>query len=157
MKLGVVRPHNFLNISWSLKLKPVVELHVVLFVLNLDEYLLCQLLKELLQSEVKILENLYVSAQHIELLMHCLTSVNSYIAIENGAEIMFAFVFPFISKVGYKVRLEGMKGRDTRLLFCTTGILLRRLLVDRSLKGVSHVVVDEIHERGMNEGNSGID
>ncbi|XP_051119224.1 DExH-box ATP-dependent RNA helicase DExH3 isoform X2 [Andrographis paniculata] len=53
--------------------------------------------------------------------------------------------------VGYKVRLEGMKGRDTRLLFCTTGILLRRLLVDRSLRGVTHVIVDEIHERGMNE------
>lgn len=46
-----------------------------------------------------------------------------------------------------------MKGRDTRLLFCTTGILLRRLLVDRKLKGVTHVIVDEIHERGMNEGN----
>lgn len=58
----------------------------------------------------------------------------------------------FSSKVGYKVRLEGMRGRDTRLLFCTTGVLLRRLLVDRSLKGVTHVVVDEIHERGMNEG-----
>ncbi|XP_075489847.1 DExH-box ATP-dependent RNA helicase DExH3-like [Primulina tabacum] len=53
--------------------------------------------------------------------------------------------------VGYKVRLEGMRGRDTRLLFCTTGILLRRLLVDRNLKGVTHVIVDEIHERGMNE------
>lgn len=53
--------------------------------------------------------------------------------------------------VGFKVRLEGMKGRDTRLLFCTTGILLRRLLVDRNLKGVTHVIVDEIHERGMNE------
>ncbi|XP_011078760.1 DExH-box ATP-dependent RNA helicase DExH3 isoform X2 [Sesamum indicum] len=53
--------------------------------------------------------------------------------------------------VGYKVRLEGMKGRDTRLLFCTTGILLRRLLVDRNLKGTTHVIVDEIHERGMNE------
>lgn len=60
--------------------------------------------------------------------------------------------FPFW-KVGYKVRLEGMRGRDTRLLFCTTGVLLRRLLVDRSLKGVSHVIVDEIHERGMNEGS----
>lgn len=46
-----------------------------------------------------------------------------------------------------------MKGRDTRLLFCTTGILLRRLLVDRDLRGVSHVIVDEIHERGMNEGD----
>lgn len=57
-----------------------------------------------------------------------------------------------VLKVGYKVRLEGMKGKDTRLLFCTTGILLRRLLVDRNLKGVSHVIVDEIHERGMNEG-----
>lgn len=45
-----------------------------------------------------------------------------------------------------------MKGRDTRLLFCTTGVLLRRLLVDRNLTGVTHVIVDEIHERGMNEG-----
>ncbi|WCJ40101.1 DExH-box ATP-dependent RNA helicase DExH3 [Euphorbia peplus] len=53
--------------------------------------------------------------------------------------------------VGYKVRLDGVKGRDTRLLFCTTGILLRRLLVDRNLNGVTHVIVDEIHERGMNE------
>ncbi|CAK9137165.1 unnamed protein product [Ilex paraguariensis] len=53
--------------------------------------------------------------------------------------------------VGYKVRLEGMKGRDTHLLFCTTGILLRKLLGDRNLKGVTHVIVDEIHERGMNE------
>lgn len=55
-------------------------------------------------------------------------------------------------QVGYKVRLEGVKGRDTHLLFCTTGILLRRLLVDRNLKGITHVIVDEIHERGMNEG-----
>ncbi|XP_058085874.1 DExH-box ATP-dependent RNA helicase DExH3 isoform X2 [Magnolia sinica] len=53
--------------------------------------------------------------------------------------------------VGYKVRLEGMKGKNTHLLFCTSGILLRRLLGDRNLNGISHVFVDEIHERGMNE------
>ncbi|KAK1314026.1 putative pre-mRNA-splicing factor ATP-dependent RNA helicase [Acorus calamus] len=53
--------------------------------------------------------------------------------------------------VGYKVRLEGMKGKNTHLLFCTSGILLRRLLSDRNLNGVTHVFVDEIHERGMNE------
>ncbi|CAI9096105.1 OLC1v1032182C3 [Oldenlandia corymbosa var. corymbosa] len=53
--------------------------------------------------------------------------------------------------VGYKVRLEGVRGMDTRLLFCTTGILLRRLLIDKTLKGVTHVIVDEVHERGINE------
>lgn len=66
----------------------------------------------------------------------------------NGKFILWCFFL----QVGYKVRLEGMKGRDTHLLFCTTGILLRRLLIDRNLKGVTHVIVDEIHERGMNEG-----
>lgn len=45
-----------------------------------------------------------------------------------------------------------MRGKNTHLLFCTSGILLRRLLSDRNLNGVTHVFVDEIHERGMNEG-----
>nr|XP_043627673.1 DExH-box ATP-dependent RNA helicase DExH5, mitochondrial-like isoform X2 [Erigeron canadensis] len=70
-------------------------------------------------------------------------SVSERIATERGEKLG--------ETVGYKVRLEGIKGRDTRLLFCTTGYLLRRLLVDRDLKGVTHVIVDEIHERGMNE------
>ncbi|KAK1298092.1 putative pre-mRNA-splicing factor ATP-dependent RNA helicase [Acorus calamus] len=70
-------------------------------------------------------------------------SVSERVAAERGEKLG--------ESVGYKVRLEGIRGRDTRLLFCTTGILLRRLLVDRSLKGVTHVIVDEIHERGMNE------
>nr|GEU87293.1 DExH-box ATP-dependent RNA helicase DExH3 isoform X1 [Tanacetum cinerariifolium] len=58
---------------------------------------------------------------------------------------------PLGESVGYKVRLEGMKGKNTHLLFCTSGILLRRLLSDHNLHGVTHVFVDEIHERGMNE------
>ncbi|KAL0455239.1 UNVERIFIED_CONTAM: DExH-box ATP-dependent RNA helicase DExH3 [Sesamum latifolium] len=57
-------------------------------------------------------------------------------------------------QVGFKVRLEGMKSKNTHLLFCTSGILLRRLLSDRNLDGITHVFVDEIHERGMNEGSS---
>ncbi|KAL2230895.1 UNVERIFIED_CONTAM: DExH-box ATP-dependent RNA helicase DExH3 [Sesamum indicum] len=58
---------------------------------------------------------------------------------------------PLGESVGFKVRLEGMKSKNTHLLFCTSGILLRRLLSDRNLDGVTHVFVDEIHERGMNE------
>lgn len=36
---------------------------------------------------------------------------------------------------------------QTRLLFCTTGILLRRLENDPELRSVSHIIVDEVHER----------
>jgi ATP-dependent RNA helicase DHX36 len=53
--------------------------------------------------------------------------------------------------VGYQIRLESKRSAETRLLFCTTGVLLRRLVEDPNLSGVSHLLVDEIHERGMNE------
>ncbi|CAK9217506.1 unnamed protein product [Sphagnum jensenii] len=53
--------------------------------------------------------------------------------------------------VGYQIRLEAKRSAQTRLLFCTTGVLLRRLVQEPDLNGVSHVMVDEIHERGMNE------
>lgn len=51
--------------------------------------------------------------------------------------------------VGYAVRLETRTSRRTRLMFCTTGVLLGRLNDDTSLTGVSHVVVDEAHERNL--------
>ncbi|XP_050227826.1 DExH-box ATP-dependent RNA helicase DExH1 isoform X2 [Mercurialis annua] len=53
--------------------------------------------------------------------------------------------------VGYQIRLEAKRSAQTRLLFCTTGVLLRQLVQDPNLSGVSHLLVDEIHERGMNE------
>jgi len=40
--------------------------------------------------------------------------------------------------------------RKTRLLLCTTGVLLRRLQCDPDLASVSHVFVDEVHERDLN-------
>ena len=53
------------------------------------------------------------------------------------------------SRVGYHVRLDAAASRDTKLLFCTTGILLRQLAGNPMLEGVSHVVIDEVHERTM--------
>ncbi|XP_068731445.1 putative ATP-dependent RNA helicase DHX57 [Montipora capricornis] len=49
--------------------------------------------------------------------------------------------------VGYQVRLENKQSSRTSLLYCTTGILMRRLEGESSLPGVSHVIVDEVHER----------
>ncbi|XP_030405609.1 ATP-dependent RNA helicase DHX30 isoform X1 [Gopherus evgoodei] len=53
--------------------------------------------------------------------------------------------------VGYQVRLESKPpARGGALLFCTVGILLRKLQGNPSLEGVSHVIVDEVHERDVN-------
>ncbi|XP_064411237.1 putative ATP-dependent RNA helicase DHX57 [Latimeria chalumnae] len=49
--------------------------------------------------------------------------------------------------VGYQIRLESVKSSSTRLLYCTAGVLLRRLEGDTTLNSVSHVIVDEVHER----------
>eukprot|EP00898_Chlorokybus_atmophyticus_P004343 jgi/Chlat1/490/Chrsp103S00981 len=51
--------------------------------------------------------------------------------------------------VGYHVRLDAAATPSTRLLFCTTGVLLRRLASNPDLIDVSHVIVDEVHERTL--------
>ncbi|KAJ8755628.1 hypothetical protein K2173_022223 [Erythroxylum novogranatense] len=53
------------------------------------------------------------------------------------------------SLVGYQVRLDSARNEKTKLLFCTTGILLRKLAGDRNLTDVTHVIVDEVHERSL--------
>ncbi|XP_055986573.1 putative ATP-dependent RNA helicase DHX57 [Sorex fumeus] len=49
--------------------------------------------------------------------------------------------------VGYQIRLESVQSPSTRLLYCTTGVLLRRLEGDAALRGVTHIIIDEVHER----------
>jgi hypothetical protein len=49
--------------------------------------------------------------------------------------------------IGYQIRMEAKRSAATKLMFCTTGIILRRLQEDRNLEGVTHVIVDEVHER----------
>jgi ATP-dependent RNA helicase DHX57 len=52
-------------------------------------------------------------------------------------------------QVGYAIRGENKSSKNTKLLFCTTGILLRRLHSDPTLQNVTHVMVDEVHERSV--------
>eukprot|EP00536_Pseudo-nitzschia_multiseries_P003675 jgi/Psemu1/318225/estExt_fgenesh1_pm.C_570029 len=51
------------------------------------------------------------------------------------------------NQVGYQIRMEAKRSKATKLLFCTTGVVLRRLQDDRDLKSITHVIVDEVHER----------
>ncbi|MFC9772684.1 MULTISPECIES: ATP-dependent helicase HrpB [unclassified Pseudarthrobacter] len=56
---------------------------------------------------------------------------------------------PLGGRVGYTVRGERRAGAETLVEFVTPGILLRRLLADPGLTGVAAVVLDEVHERGL--------
>uniref|UniRef100_A0A8B9QQ88 RNA helicase n=1 Tax=Apteryx owenii TaxID=8824 RepID=A0A8B9QQ88_APTOW len=50
---------------------------------------------------------------------------------------------------GYSVRFESMLPRPhASVMFCTVGVLLRKL--EAGIRGISHVIVDEIHERDIN-------
>jgi ATP-dependent helicase HrpB len=51
--------------------------------------------------------------------------------------------------VGYQMRFEEVASARTRIRFVTEGTLTRRLLRDRELRGVSVVVLDELHERHL--------
>src|SRR3954465_6916318 len=51
--------------------------------------------------------------------------------------------------VGYQVRFESVVTKATRIRFVTEGILLRQLIQDPDLKGVSAILFDEFHERHL--------
>lgn len=53
------------------------------------------------------------------------------------------------NEVGYSIRGESKQSSNTKLLFCTTGVLLRMVQDNTKLVGISHVIIDEVHERGV--------
>ncbi|MGA1192754.1 MAG: ATP-dependent helicase HrpB [Kiritimatiellia bacterium] len=52
-------------------------------------------------------------------------------------------------EVGYQIRLENVSGSATRIKYVTEGILLRSMLSDPALAGISTLVFDEFHERHL--------
>ena len=52
-------------------------------------------------------------------------------------------------EVGYQMRLDNVTSPATRLCYVTEGVLLRRMLADPDLHGVSAIVFDEFHERHL--------
>ncbi|KAG9242683.1 P-loop containing nucleoside triphosphate hydrolase protein [Calycina marina] len=72
------------------------------------------------------------------------TSVARRVADERGERLQ--------DTVGYQVRFDNKSVRRSgSIMYCTTGILLQRLLVfpDEVLDKPSHIVIDEIHERDI--------
>ena len=52
--------------------------------------------------------------------------------------------------VGYQIRLEAkLPTSDSYILYCTTGIVLQWLKSNPSLDRITHLILDEIHERDI--------
>ncbi len=52
-------------------------------------------------------------------------------------------------EVGYQIRFENVTSAKTKIRFVTEGVLLRQMIDDPKLKGVSALLFDEFHERHL--------
>ena len=52
-------------------------------------------------------------------------------------------------EVGYQIRFDNVTSAKTRIRFVTEGVLLRQMLDDSRLRGVSALIFDEFHERHL--------
>jgi ATP-dependent helicase HrpB len=52
-------------------------------------------------------------------------------------------------EVGYQIRFENITSKRTRIRFVTEGILLRQLVQDPELRGITAILFDEFHERHL--------
>lgn len=53
------------------------------------------------------------------------------------------------NEVGYQIRFERNKNKDTKIIFMTEGLLLRQLSTEAALAQFDVIVLDEVHERHL--------
>lgn len=53
------------------------------------------------------------------------------------------------SMVGYAIRLESKLAAHTRLVYATVGVVLRMLESSKDLADITHLIIDEVHERSI--------
>jgi ATP-dependent RNA helicase DHX36 len=71
----------------------------------------------------------------------CASSLAERVASEIGEDVG--------GLVGSQIRFESKVSQDTALLYCTIGIVLQFLHWDSSLSNISHIFIDEVHERSI--------
>ncbi|RWS11290.1 putative ATP-dependent RNA helicase TDRD9-like protein, partial [Dinothrombium tinctorium] len=49
--------------------------------------------------------------------------------------------------VGYQVGMDKRTSENTRILYCTTGVLLQKLISQKRMDMFTHIIIDEVHER----------
>lgn len=138
---GVVRPLKFRSSFWMPLWVAPLSRWPTSSARSLAAFLPCQWLREWHRSAQSVWETLWATRSAWRVLGYRYRCKNIY----NTAFWLSGLYINTIysSNTDYSF----YQTSATRLLYCTTGVLLRRLEGEADLRGVTHVIVDEVHER----------
>ena len=92
----------------------------------------------------------FILDSHFESGVYCniiITQPRRIAAISVTKRISEERSWPVGTLVGYQVRLDNATSSATCLTFCTTGVLLQKLISKKNMNDYTHVILDEVHER----------
>lgn len=91
-----------------------------------------------------ILDSCYKKKSHCNIIV---TQPRRIAAISIAKRVSEERGWPLGTLVGYQVGLINHVSNDTRLTYCTTGVLLHKLINAKNMIDFTHVILDEVHER----------
>lgn len=79
----------------------------------------------------------------------CCTQPRRIACISLSKRVAHEMLCEFDSQVGYQIRFERSKNKNTKIVFMTEGLLLRQLSTEAALTQFDVIVLDEVHERHL--------
>lgn len=79
----------------------------------------------------------------------CCTQPRRIACISLSKRVAHEMLCEFGPEVGYQIRFERSKNKNTKIVFITEGLLLRQLSTEAALTQYDVIVLDEVHERHL--------
>lgn len=79
----------------------------------------------------------------------CCTQPRRIACISLSKRVSHEMLCEYGSEVGYQIRFERSKNKETKIIFMTEGLLLRQLSTEAALTQFDVIVLDEVHERHL--------
>lgn len=79
----------------------------------------------------------------------CCTQPRRIACISLSKRVAHEMLCEFSDEVGYQIRFERSKNKNTKIVFMTEGLLLRQLSTEAALTHFDVIVLDEVHERHL--------
>lgn len=79
----------------------------------------------------------------------CCTQPRRIACISLSKRVSHEMLCEFSTEVGYQIRFERSKNKNTKIVFMTEGLLLRQLSTEAALTQFDVIVLDEVHERHL--------